>query len=171
MMHSSVLMPSNRTDHPLKHESMKRTALFLACLLTLCLMCSAQGTSSKGWKLLTTAQRDTLIQGPYSEFISFAAKRKVQDMTTRDKINVILDKNRQLRSYEVELSATNAALLTVNAQIRAYREQNNAYQLSLVACGEKVAAQRTWATIGKGFVIFSGAAVITGGVLLYLGAR
>lgn len=137
--------------------------------MTLSLGCFAQPTSSNSrWRLITTAQRDTIVQGPYREFVDFAAKRFVQDAITRTKINTIMEKNRQLRSFEIEVNALNAAITSQSEQLRKYRESNSEIQDDLDRCIEKKAGQKTWATIGKGFVVVSGLAVVGGVAMLYL---
>ena len=148
---------------------MLRHVFFTALLWTLSLGCFGQTTSSNSrWRLITTAQRDTIVQGPYREFVSFAAKRSVQDNITRSKINTLLEKNKQLRSYEVEVNALKAAITNQGDQVRKYRDSNTELQRDLMECVEKSAGQKTWATIGKVFVIGGTVAVIGGAAALYL---
>ena len=92
----------------------------------------------------------------------------MQDNITRSKINTILEKNKQLRSFEIEVSALKAAITNQGDQVRKYRDSNTELQKELMECVEKKAGQRTWATIGKVFVIGGTVAVIGGAAALYL---
>ena len=150
---------------------MLRHVFFTALLWTLSLGCFGQTTSSNSrWRLITTAQCDTIVQGPYREFVNFAAKRSVQDNITRTKINTLLEKNKQLRSYEVEVNALKAAMANQGIQLRNYRDSNTELQETLMKCVTKGASKVVWATIGKVTVVIVVVVVIVAGVatVLYL---
>ena len=81
-------------------------------VLTLSLTCFSQ-TPYKGWSLLTNESRDTIIQGPYNDFVMMASKRMVSNQLGGELLIAVVQLNKIIQSLEETVASftiTNAGL-------------------------------------------------------------
>lgn len=146
---------------------MIRIATFVAFVLTLSSTCISQ-TRYKGWSLLTTEARDTIIQGPYNDFVMMTAKRMVSDQLGGERLVAIVQLNKIIRSLEIEVDAVSNSLMLSNSQRDQAIDEVSRMRDDLMKCGKENAAKGVWATIGKTALIVIAAAIIAGILVFFV---
>ena len=136
-------------------------------VLTLSLTCFSQ-TPYKGWSLLTNESRDTIIQGPYNDFVMMASKRMVSNQLGGERLIAIVQLNKIIRSLEIEVDAVSNSLMLSNAQRDQAIDEVSRMRDDLMECGRKNAAKGVWATIGKTTIIVIAVAIIAGIVVFFV---
>lgn len=108
---------------------------------------------------------DSLVQGPYPDFVRMYASRVTLNRMKRELAWELNAQGELLRSVRSERDAALAKLAATDALRRAVAEEKHQRDLDLQRCAEKRERLRTWATIGK-VVVFGGLAVGVASVLL-----
>lgn len=105
---------------------------------------------------------DTLVQGPYNDFVLFGANREVADMISDNCFYRLIEKNKQIASLTEEkdmIAGWRAALIHDNAVLESDLAGKN---MAILNCREEAAANKAWARVGRiGVVtVCVGAAVV-----------
>jgi len=130
--------------------------------MTTSLTAYSQTPSKPRWQTLLVG-RDTLVQGPRSEFVLFGAKRIVSDNLRRNYAFRMAEEIKKSQSLEAELDFTrtsrDAAVMTANGRLA----EIGRLRTDLDACQKQCARDKGWAQVGRTgtVVICVGVAVVS----------
>ena len=141
----------------------------MAFLMTALPMCFSQTPTKQRWQTLLVG-RDTLVQGPRSEFVLFGAKRMVSDNLRRNYAFRMAEEIKKSQSLEAELDFTrttrDAAVMTSNSRLK----EIGLLRTERDECRKQCAKDKGWAQAGRigAVVVCVGVAVI--GTVAIIGA-
>ena len=123
-------------------------------------LCTFSQTQSNWKRLLPDTASVYYVIGPEGEFYRMAAARKVSDDMRREVGQQFNLQASILRKTEEREANTNKELEATKKVLAEYKVDNTNKTQDLIACGQKVASLKPWATVGKVGVVVVGVAVV-----------
>lgn len=123
-------------------------------------LCTFSQTRSNWQRLLPDTASVYYVIGPEAEFYRMAAARKVSDDMRREIGQQFLLQSSILSKVEQREANTNKELDATKKVLAEYKVDNTNKTQDLIACGQKVASLKPWATVGKVGVVVVGVAVV-----------
>ena len=146
-----------------------RTAACMAFLLIASLTVCGQSLSllpsrasspvKQRWQTLLV-RSDTLVQGPYSDFVRFAANYEVSKDQTRHFARLVVEERNRTKHANSIIAEKDIQLAAKDTMITDITQEAAQNQENLIDCGQKVASLKPWATVGKIGVIVVSVAVV-----------
>ena len=123
-------------------------------------LCTFSQTRSNWQRLLPDTASVYYVIGPESEFYRMAAARKVSDDMRREIGQQFNIQSSILRKTEEREANTQKELDATKKALAEYKVDNTNKTQDLIACGQKVASLKPWATVGKVGVVVVGVSVV-----------